>query len=273
MAELDSLFAELRKEYEPDADARSRVRQRIGAAVAVGGALVTGSASASAAGVGASAGAAAGASKALAGAGAAKVLASSVSTWTVGAKLSAWIGVGLFASITGGVVFHELGAPATTTVSVSAPSGAAEVARARGRGLAAPTTLPKLVLEAHALDVEAVPSTAVDLANESAPVTANSDGAVSAKPASSSAVLEDLRLLQRASRALRAGDAAEARTLLAEHQRRFPRSVVKQERTGLVLLTRCSPDAGEGVRMEAERFLKAQPNSPLAEAVRKQCLP
>jgi hypothetical protein len=271
MPELDPLFAELRREYEPDPEARHRVRQRVAAAVAVGSVFVTSSAAASLAGTG-SAGVLAG--KALGGSTAAKSLGLTVLSWSAGAKLSALAGVGLAASLAGGVVWNEINEPLATQVSVSDVSEQVEplVQRARGVHFRAPTDLR--AAPASTPRLEATPSKQDDssgiIASE-APSVAKS-GSMSHTPRSSE-VLEDLRLLQQASQALRAGNAGQARALLDEHERRFPRSVVRQERTGLGLLVRCSATAGASVRADAERFLKTQPNSPLAEHVRKQCLP
>jgi hypothetical protein len=270
MPELDPLFAELRREYEPDAVARQRVRRRVGAAIAVGSVLVTGSAAASIGGAASGAGALTGVGKFLG----AQVLGASVLSWSAGAKVSAMVAVGLAASLTGGMLWNELSTPPATPVAVSATSPDTEpvVERARGLRFSAPPVLPTALalppLEA-ATSLSDDPSAVV--ASE-VPSAARSRS-LNDKAPRSSEVLEDLRLLQQASQALRAGNAGEARSLLDEHERRFPRSVVRQERTGLALLVRCSSTAGESVRADAERFVKAQPNSPLAEHIRKQCLP
>jgi TolA-binding protein len=87
-----------------------------------------------------------------------------------------------------------------------------------------------------------------------------------------STLLEELALIRGASQALRAGEPARARALLAEHRERFPKSVLATERRGLSLLTTCSEGTSASTRAAAKQFLKAAPNSPLAVHVKKECL-
>ncbi|HEX2730855.1 MAG TPA: hypothetical protein VHM70_04590 [Polyangiaceae bacterium] len=313
MADLDSLLAEMRNDYGPDPDARQRVRRGLASALAAGGVmlssagasgtLVSGAGSSAAAGTAAvgsgvmgagamgagaaGAGVTAGGGQAGLGAG---LVASKVAApvgWTVAGKLAA--GVGLVASLSVGVTAYR----ATNPTVHSAPASSVVVADVKPSEFAGdPHQAGKLEAAPGALALKEAPSAGADGADptldqsvreqtpepaSAARRTAHPGRAVvaSAKPIvkDGSATLEDLRLLREASQALRQGDSARAQSLLNEHKERFPDSVVANERRGLGLLARCGSEPSASLRAEAERYLTQFPSSPVAESIRKQCLP
>jgi RNA polymerase sigma-70 factor (ECF subfamily) len=84
-------------------------------------------------------------------------------------------------------------------------------------------------------------------------------------------VAEETRLLRRADESLRSGDAARALVLLDEHARTFPHGVLTEERSAERVLTLCKLGRKAQARAEATRFLRATPDSPLADSIRKSC--
>jgi len=86
-----------------------------------------------------------------------------------------------------------------------------------------------------------------------------------------SPVAEETRLLRAASEALRADDPARALALLDEHGRRFPRGALAEERSVERVSALCKLGRVDEAHTEAERFLIATPDSPLAASVRASC--
>jgi hypothetical protein len=81
---------------------------------------------------------------------------------------------------------------------------------------------------------------------------------------------EQLTLLQRAERAVRAENPALALALVTEHAERYPRSVLIEERQAIELMAHCEAgtvDASE----RARRFLQEHPKSVYATRVRELC--
>lgn len=79
----------------------------------------------------------------------------------------------------------------------------------------------------------------------------------------------ELRLLARAQRALRSGEASEALALAHEHAERFPDGALGEERAGIEALARCM--LGDRSQAAARSFLARAPSSPLSTRVRKEC--
>jgi hypothetical protein len=93
------------------------------------------------------------------------------------------------------------------------------------------------------------------------------------------ALAEEIALLQRAERAIRAGEATLALALLGELDRRFPAPSLREERSAALVLAHCvqsrGDDAGSSqereARARAERFLAEAPTSVYADRIRASC--
>jgi len=86
----------------------------------------------------------------------------------------------------------------------------------------------------------------------------------------SSATRDELLLLQRTERAVRAGNSALALMLLGELEAQYPRSQLLEERRALELLSYCVADASDSPQ-RAERFLREHPRSVYAERIGALC--
>ena len=81
---------------------------------------------------------------------------------------------------------------------------------------------------------------------------------------------EELALLQRAERAVRAGNAALGLALIAELEAGYPRSKLLEERRAVELMAHCAAGATDS-RARAERFLREQPRSIYAVRIDELC--
>jgi hypothetical protein len=89
-------------------------------------------------------------------------------------------------------------------------------------------------------------------------------GAVAGDPA------EELALLRRVEKSLRANDPALALALLDELDERFPRTSLGEERLAARVIAHCAVGDG-GARLRAESFLSERPGSVYAERVQTAC--
>jgi hypothetical protein len=80
----------------------------------------------------------------------------------------------------------------------------------------------------------------------------------------------EMQLIRGADSALRAGRAAEALSLLAQHQAEHPRAALAPEREGLRAIANCQVGA-PGSSAVAGRLLARAPRSPLAPRLRSAC--
>lgn len=101
------------------------------------------------------------------------------------------------------------------------------------------------------------------------PVAADTPGPVAADTAAPAAS-EELSLLQRAERAVRADNAALALALIGELEARYPRSTLLEERSAIELLAHCRAGASDA-SSRATRFLRQHPQSLYAGRVRELC--
>ncbi len=90
-------------------------------------------------------------------------------------------------------------------------------------------------------------------------------------PDPESGLAAELVVLDRARRALAAGDAAGALAAAEEHARRFPAGDLAPERESLAVAALCRLGRRDEARKRARRFLTRHPTSPLAPAVRASC--
>jgi hypothetical protein len=89
-------------------------------------------------------------------------------------------------------------------------------------------------------------------------------------PHDSGSVREELALLQRAERAVRAGNAALGLALIAELEVGYPRSKLLEERRAVELMGHCAAGATDS-RARADRFLREQPRSIYAARIEELC--
>jgi hypothetical protein len=98
---------------------------------------------------------------------------------------------------------------------------------------------------------------------------ARSPEAPAPEPANHSA-REELALLQRAERAVRAGNSALGLALIGELEVKYPRSRLLEERRAVELMAHCTVGATDS-RARAERFLREQPRSIYAARIGELC--
>jgi hypothetical protein len=106
--------------------------------------------------------------------------------------------------------------------------------------------------------------------NVERPATATRLPATPLAGSGSSATREELLLLQRTERAVRAGNSALALMLLGELEAGYPRSELLEERRALELLAYCVAHASDSVQ-RSERFLRQHPRSVYAERIGALC--
>jgi len=109
--------------------------------------------------------------------------------------------------------------------------------------------------------------TAVEAEATTSPVTAEA-GVSEAPPAAGPR--EELMLLQRAERAVRADNAALALALISELEARYPRSTLLEERRAIELMAYCVAGASDG-RARAQHFIHAHPRSVYAARIAELC--
>lgn len=78
---------------------------------------------------------------------------------------------------------------------------------------------------------------------------------------------DEVALVAELDGALRAGDAARALRLAADHERRFPRGLLVEERDGARVIARCI----NGSTSNADAFLAAHPRSPMRARITSAC--
>ena len=109
---------------------------------------------------------------------------------------------------------------------------------------------------------------------EPRPVETAKMSAVASAPAPSRALNSldpELTLLRQAQEDLRAGLPAQALRRLAEYDRRFGKGTLNEERRAVGAIALCQAHPGPAAQSQAERFLRAAPQSPLAGRVRSAC--
>jgi hypothetical protein len=81
----------------------------------------------------------------------------------------------------------------------------------------------------------------------------------------------ELTVLRQAQEDLRAGLPAQALRRLDEYDRRFGKGTLNEERRAIGAIALCQAHPGPAAQAQAERFLRAAPQSPLAGRVRSAC--
>lgn len=188
-------------------------------------------------------------------------------------KLVAWAGIGFLAGATGIGGAKQL----VDDAEPNAASPPAAVAPARSGESEQRPRAPAVVPRARSAPVA---SAAVsELPSKAAPQVSEGRGAhqnsappqLPAQRGSGTQLEAELALIEQAQGALRAGDAGRALTLLAEHERRFPRGLLREERLASKTLALCRL----GMKSEAERVARAlerhNPDSALWPSVALSC--
>ncbi|HJX63692.1 MAG TPA: hypothetical protein VJ860_07035 [Polyangia bacterium] len=81
----------------------------------------------------------------------------------------------------------------------------------------------------------------------------------------------ELTVLRQAQEDLRAGLPAQALRRLSDYDRRFGKGALEQERRAIEAIALCQVHPGPAAQAQAGSFLRAAPESPLAERVRSAC--
>jgi hypothetical protein len=86
-------------------------------------------------------------------------------------------------------------------------------------------------------------------------------------PSSTAASVDEVALVAEIDGALRSRDAVRALALAADHERRFPKGLLVEEREGARVIARCM----NGSRSGADAFLTAHPRSPMRARITAAC--
>jgi hypothetical protein len=176
-------------------------------------------------------------------------------------KLLKWAWVGPTVLVAGAAAWlvphsgqqHQAAAPAVHASALSAPlvapSAAQEVSPSPSAQVLDPT------------------STRADSADEA---TRPSD-AQKIVPRSRDTLAEEVALLSRAETELHAGHPAKALLALAEHQRKFPRGALAEERTAARIQALCALGRSDEANAQLRQLLHISPNSPQEERARQAC--
>ncbi len=92
-----------------------------------------------------------------------------------------------------------------------------------------------------------------------------------AAPRSRDSLAEEVALLSRAETELHAGRPAKALLALAEHQRKFPRGALAEERTAARIQALCALGRNDEANAQLRQLLHISPNSAHEERARQAC--
>jgi hypothetical protein len=265
-----SLFQHARRDFAITDDERARLDAALAARLALAAGATTTLAAAK--------GATVSVPPAAAGGGAAASTATSMLAMKIVGALA------IVGAVSGGVTIYASRRPAEaqtvaprSSVGVSVPSTIAETSSARVVEALAP---PPTTSDAPTPTASVAPSPARRAPAVVAPAGSTSPAhrapaavAPAAAPARSSAgsVAAETQLLREADAALRGGDAARALGLLDEHARAYPNGALREEESAERVFALCKLGRVPEARGEADRFLRANGDSPLAASVRASC--
>ena len=179
----------------------------------------------------------------------------------VRSKLVKWGWVGPTAALVAGAWWfvpragHEGGkavpAPSASVTKVAAPSvSAAPEAAPRleaSEVASGPTRTPTAEVGGRTVDPQKVPARSGD------------------------GLAEEVALLSRAETELRAGRPAKALLALAEHQRKFPRGALAEERTAARIQALCALGRNDEANAQLRQLMHISPNSAHEERARQAC--
>jgi hypothetical protein len=181
--------------------------------------------------------------------------------------IGAGVGVGGLGAVAQRVSQQEARAPRAAAANVAEPSGLApSVEPARD---AIPPPARELAPAVDLPSREARPSAPARAPSATAEARAEATPPASADATSMS---EEASLLQSAQRALAAGQAPKALSLLAEHERRFPSGVLAEERRVAKVLGLCALGRTEEATILARAFVGRSPGSVLIPRLESSCV-
>jgi hypothetical protein len=259
--ELLALCRAARPHEDPNEEDRLAVRAKVMAEVAGAALIATGVATAT---QGASVGGQA-LGSVLPGAGA--VTSGAAKGWVLSSTAAWLVGGGASGVVAALVIQSAVSTERPPPIVDAAPASAVVSAQARAASGSGVPTVDSVV------PLAAPPPASVEPVNRGAPVRSppprvRAEGAprLGARPD----LREEASGLARVQRALRAGRAGQALTLLDAQDQKFARGALAAERLAARVLALCAtanPSAGP----LAQRFLKRYPESPLAARVRRSC--
>ena len=274
--ESRSLFSAAREELAPPEQARARVRARLAAKL---GTAAIGVAAATAVTTAAASGAPGAPATVTATVSGASAKAAAASMTTVAAK-----GGALALAVKLAAPFVLAGALASAFVAARRPEAAIAPPRAVAASMATPATPATPVASEAAPETLPVmaaadlPSAVPNLgpprrATKAERISPPSAGTEVAPRDAAEEAREEAALVSRIDAELRAGRPSAAAKLAAEHERRFPRGLLVEEREGARVLARCATLAeGRRAGSGAEAYLASHPRSPLRERILATCL-
>jgi hypothetical protein len=175
------------------------------------------------------------------------------------ATLGFLVGLGVGRQVSEGAQPSPLSAPPTV---VAAPLAVSEVAALEPREAAAVAAPPSAAAEPEISNVAASPRQRARVATAPRPPAPRTD----------SNFLQALRLLERAQRALDAGEAAFAMSLLNDLDAGFPRSLLAEERQVARVLGWCALGDTERARVSAQSLLGSNVRSIYAGRLERSCI-
>jgi hypothetical protein len=124
------------------------------------------------------------------------------------------------------------------------------------------------VAESVSVAPEVLPSPSAIIADPGSPRPLDTQKVV---PRSRDGLAEEVALLSRAETELHAGRPAKALLALAEHQRRFPRGALAEERTAARIQALCALGRNDEANAQLRQLLHISPNSAHEERARQAC--
>lgn len=183
----------------------------------------------------------------------------------------------VIAGIWGGSLVLDRGHVAGTqagTHARTAPAASATIADEAPR----PAPPAPIAVRADAHDAPAASAVDAPRADDSTHTTPTANAGAERDtarrmPASARAedLAEELRLLSVARAAWKAGRGTDALARLDEHERRFPRGLLREDRAALEAVLLCGTGKLVAGRAKARRFLAQHPQSTLVDTVRSAC--
>jgi len=242
----------------------------IGAGAAVVGKSIAAKGALTAAGAG---GAATAATTTAAGAGLAGGMAGGMAGLATAKVVAATVIVGAVG--VGGVELvreRELASSRTTTAATTATATPTATPTATATATATPIAITTATPTATATAATTT-ATPTATATPTTGATASAGTTVgAARAALERSTLEDeTSWLRQAHFALESGDAARALVLLDTHAARYPRGALQEERAAQRVFVLCKLGRGFDASVDADRFLRDHPRSPLADRVRAGC--
>ncbi|HEY5958288.1 MAG TPA: hypothetical protein VIV60_17105 [Polyangiaceae bacterium] len=101
--------------------------------------------------------------------------------------------------------------------------------------------------------------------------TPGSDPSSTASAQAEDPLIEEMQLLRRAERAIRANNGLVALSLLQTLERRFPKGQLLEEREAASVMAHCETDPPDSARPAANRYLQRHPSSVYVDRVRALC--